>query len=153
MQYYQNMASYENIVMEIFGGYEMLEDIIIHQKINEHTTIKLTAMVSEQSALKYETELLSKQAIKIIQKTEEQDIVHFGGMIQCLTVERKNGIYYIHIDGVSLTKFIDIKKQNVSLVYYTGSGDFVRKADICPYCTDALQKIINERNASEEVRR
>ena len=42
MQCYQNTASYGNIVMEIFGGYEMLEDITIHQKINEHTTIKLT---------------------------------------------------------------------------------------------------------------
>ena len=53
----------------------------------------------------------------------------------------------------SESKYVTIKKQNVSLVYYTGSGDFVLKADICPYCTDALQKIINERNASEEVRR
>ena len=34
MQCYQNTASYGNIVMEIFGGYEMLEDITIHQKIN-----------------------------------------------------------------------------------------------------------------------
>ena len=35
MQCYQNTSSYENIVMEIFGGYETLEDITIHQKIKE----------------------------------------------------------------------------------------------------------------------
>ncbi len=153
MQYYQNTASYENIVMEIFGGYEMLEDIIIHQKINEHTTIKLTAMVSEQSALKYETELLSKQAIKIIQKTEEQDIVHFGGMIQCLTVERKNGIYYIHINGVSLTKFIDIKKQNVSYQNENSTyQDIVDKA-IQEYNFPGMTYIWTEQSRSKKVGR
>ncbi len=153
MQYYQNTASYENIVMEIFGGYEMLEDIIIHQKINEHTTIKLTAMVSEQSALKYETELLSKQAIKVIQKTEEQDIVHFGGMIQCLTVERKNGIYYIHIDGVSLTKFIDIKKQNVSYQNENSTyQDIVDKA-IQEYNFPGMTYIWTEQSRSKKVGR
>ena len=153
MQYYQNMASYENIVMEIFGGYEMLEDIIIHQKINEHTTIKLTAMVSEQSALKYETELLSKQAIKIIQKTEEQAIVHFGGMIQCLTIERKNGIYYIHIDGVSLTKYIDIKKQNVSYQNENSTyQDIIDKA-IQEYNFPGMTYIWTEQSRSKKVGR
>ncbi len=153
MQCYQNTASYENIVMEIFGGYEILEDITIHQKINEHTTIKLTAMVSEQSALKYETELLSKQAIKIIQKTEEQDIVHFGGMIQCLTVERKNGIYYIHIDGVSLTKYIDIKKQNVSYQNENSTyQDIIDKA-IQEYNFPGMTYIWTEQSRSKKVGR
>ncbi len=153
MQCYQNTASYENIVMEIFGGYETLEDITIHQKINEHTTIKLTAMVSEQSALKYETELLSKQAIKIIQKTEEQDIVHFGGMIQCLTVERKNGIYYIHIDGVSLTKYIDIKKQNVSYQNENSTyQDIIDKA-IQEYNFPGMTYIWTEQSRSKKVGR
>ena len=114
MLLYEKTGCYETLQLEIFGGYYTLEDIYIHQKINEHTIMRLTAVVSEESAMIYEQELLSNRGLRLIQKQGEEELVLFGGMIQNLIVERKNGIYYIHVEGASFTKYIDIRKENVS---------------------------------------
>ena len=85
--------------------------------------------------------------------TKEQDIVHFGGMIQCLTIERKNGIYYIHIDGISLTKYIDIKKQNVSYQNENSTyQDIIDKA-IQEYNFPGMTYIWTEQSRSKKVGR
>ena len=91
MVLYQTAGGYENLILELFGGYYALENVKIHQKINEHATIELTAIVTEQSAKKYETEPLNRHSLRLVQKGEEE-IIHFGGMLQKLIVERKDGI-------------------------------------------------------------
>ena len=114
MLLYENTGYYETLHLEISGGYYTLEDIFIHQKINEHTTIKVTAVVLEEAAMEYEQMLLDHQALRLVQKQGEEELVLFGGMIQKLIVERKDGIYYIYVEGISLTKYIDVRKENAS---------------------------------------
>ena len=153
MLLYENTGSYETLHLEISGGYYTLEDIFIHQKINEHTTIKVTAVVLEEAAMEYEQMLLDHQALRLVQKQGEEELVLFGGMIQKLIVERKDGIYYIYVEGISLTKYIDVRKENASYQNENSTyKDVINKA-LQKYHFSGISYLWTEQSRSKPVGR
>ncbi|HIT87171.1 MAG TPA: hypothetical protein IAB62_05350, partial [Candidatus Coprocola pullicola] len=153
MLLYEKTGYYETLRLEIFGGYYTLEDIYIHQKINEHTIMRLTAVVSEESAMIYEQELLSNRGLRLVQKQGEEELVLFGGMIQNLIVERKNGIYYIHIEGASFTKYIDVRKENVSYQNENSTYEDVIDKALEKYDFSGIPYLWTEKSRSNTVNR
>ena len=153
MLLYENTGSYETLRLEISGGYYTLEDIFIHQKINEHTTIKVTAVVLEEAAMEYEQMLLDHQALRLVQKQGEEELVLFGGMIQKLIVERKDGIYYIYVEGISLTKYIDVRKENASYQNENSTYKDVLNKALQKYHFSGISYLWTEQSRSKPVGR
>mgnify|MGYP005777248851 CR=1 FL=1 len=153
MLLYENTGSYETLHLEISGGYYTLEDIFIHQKINEHTTIKVTAVVLEEAAMEYEQMLLDHQALRLVQKQGEEELVLFGGMIQKLIVERKDGIYYIYVEGISLTKYIDVRKENASYQNENSTYKDVLNKALQKYHFSGISYLWTEQSRSKPVGR
>jgi len=96
-----NLAPYE--VIEIL-------DVKLTQEINEHGSMYVKALLSDEQGEKYATESASGKNLTL----SANGSVLFQGIVGHLNVGSENGSYYMEIQGISYSHLLDLKPQSRS---------------------------------------
>ncbi|MHC1748111.1 MAG: hypothetical protein AB9856_06960 [Cellulosilyticaceae bacterium] len=92
---------------------QSIEKVKLIQKLNEHVTLYLTAIIKEDSQDSYVKEIQEQTQIELFTQGENGKTL-FKGMIQNLKINVVNNIYYLEIIGISNSYAMDIKKKSRS---------------------------------------
>lgn len=98
-----------------------LQQLEINEILNQHASMHITALLydEQQDSDIYNTQAGSQ--IKLQQKGEQEQLL-FQGVVKKITIEKRQGVYWLTIDALSNTYLLDIKKssqsfQDVNMTY------------------------------------
>ncbi len=91
---------------------EKLMDIKIEHKINEHSTLYVKALLSEEIKDEYVKNCRQGSDVSLCIKNTENDGVLFCGIVKDIEVSFAQGSYYMELYAVSYSYLLDIEKKN-----------------------------------------
>ena len=111
--YMEQIITFEHLTIEPYKVEKIL-DIQIQHKINEHSTLYIRALLSDDVKDNYIKECIqgSKVGLKLI-NSEKNDVL-FYGMVKDIELEVVQGSYYMILYAVSYSYLLDVEKKNRS---------------------------------------
>ena len=91
---------------------EKLMDIKMEHKINEHSTLYVKALLSEEIKDKYVKDCRQGSNISLFIKNSDNDGVLFCGIVKDIEVNVVQGSYYMELYAVSYSYLLDIEKKS-----------------------------------------
>ncbi len=91
---------------------EKLMDIKMEHKVNEHSTLYIKAMLSEEIKDNYVKNCRQGSDVSLCIKNSENDDVLFCGIVKDIEVSVVKGSYYMELYAVSYSYLLDIEKKN-----------------------------------------
>lgn len=91
---------------------EKLMDIKMEHKVNEHSTLYVKALLSEEIKDNYVKKCRQGSEISLCIKSSENDGVLFCGVVNDIEVSVVQGSYYMELYAVSYSYLLDIEKKS-----------------------------------------
>ncbi len=107
------IISYQNLSVAPYEV-EKLMDIKLEHKVNEHSTLYVKALLSEEVKDNYVKNCRQGSAVSLFKKNSESDGVLFCGIVKDIEVSFLQGSYYMELYGVSYSYLLDIEKKSRS---------------------------------------
>ncbi|TDL57701.1 hypothetical protein E2R60_04200 [Paenibacillus dendritiformis] len=104
---------YESIVLGGVQGTVHLQELRMHQKINEHATADITLVMDEDKIETYLATALCNRKVVLRHRTEKHKIL-FNGVIRGSEAEWADGIYIVRIQAISHTYNMDSERRRSS---------------------------------------
>ncbi|WP_240470286.1 hypothetical protein [Brevibacillus laterosporus] len=139
------VAGYGNIQVVSPYDIQTLQDLQLVKEANDHAKLYLTGIIPEEKKDSYIAMATSSDIIEV-NEVEDGRVVRnlFTGLVENIGVRAVRGIYYIELEGISLTSQLDIKEKTRSFqdknMTYTALLDFILKdypgSDYLDYATN-----------------
>ena len=125
---------YSQIITNI-SVIQELQELIVEEKPNEHTTLYLTGIMKENASDDYVTSAKENQVIEVSNSATGKSL--FTGLIQSIEIYMSGGLRYLEVRGISFSYLLDIKKKRRSF------------QDVSQTYKDLLRKIVKEYNGGD----
>lgn len=106
-------ATYDKLCIEPYQ-LERILDLSIEANINQHTKAMITGRIAPEQKDEYAKTTDASTPIKISQKLDGKDKILFQGVVVCLEVQAVGDTYHLHVEALSYSYLLDIKKINRS---------------------------------------
>ncbi|NLM96071.1 MAG: hypothetical protein GX175_00340 [Halanaerobiaceae bacterium] len=115
------VLTYENIRVKDFE-FKQIYKIEIRKEVNEHDTLYLYGLLSEEKKDNYIKSTNEKSEINVIYKHTDNEETLFKGLISEINLTVAQQCYYLEIKGISCTSLLDVKRtcrsfQDISMTY------------------------------------
>lgn len=105
------IISFENLSVAPYEV-EKLMDIKMEHKVNEHSTLYIKALLSEEIKDNYVKKCRQGSDVSLSIKNSEKDSVLFCGMVKDIEVNVVKGSYYMELHAVSHSYLLDVEKKS-----------------------------------------
>ncbi|RFB33046.1 toxin C-terminal domain-containing protein [Brevibacillus sp. VP] len=143
-----NVAGYGNLQVVSPYDIQTLQELQLVKKATDHAKLYLTGIIPEEKKDSYIAMATSSDIIEV-NEVEDGRVVRnlFTGLIENIGVRAVRGIYYIELEGISLTSRLDIKEKTRSFqdknMTYTALLDLILKdypgSDYLDYATNGAK--------------
>jgi|GEM_PF-1139050 len=136
---------YDNIVFEGVDGVAYIEQLTMHQKINDHASVSLVIVMNDDKVNNFLNVNLCNRKFIIRDRNHERRVL-FNGVIKSSEVEVVNGVYTAKVEGASHTYNLDIERlrrsfQNNQMTYKELFGLVLQDYTHSDFlCSDELRK-------------
>jgi hypothetical protein len=125
--------AYGNIKIKSPYNIKTILNLRMEQRINEHSKIYISGIISDENKEKYVEQATIKDIIEVTQTDDNSSTTKlFKGIVTEIEIKAARGIYYIELVGASSTFDMDVKLKRRSFQYKD-----------MPY-TDLVKKVIAE---------
>lgn len=107
----EKIANQAGIIIEEFK-FKQLYEVSISKEINSHDRLVVSGLISDKQRDKHIKSTAVGQSITV--KIKETGAIIFKGMIEEISLQTRKNDYLIHINGISATYNLDIKKKSFS---------------------------------------
>ncbi|WP_258073337.1 hypothetical protein [Brevibacillus laterosporus] len=142
------VAGYGNLQVVSPYDIQTLQELQLVKEANDHAKLYLTGIIPEEKKDSYIAMATSSDIIEV-NEVEDGRVVRnlFTGRIENIGVRAVRGIYYIELEGISLTSQLDIKEKTRSFqdknMTYTALLDLILKdypgSDYLDYATNSAK--------------
>ncbi|MBG9790691.1 wall-associated protein, partial [Brevibacillus laterosporus] len=142
------VAGYGNLQVVSPYDIQTLQELQLVKEANDHAKLYLTGIIPEEKKDSYIAMATSSDIIEV-NEVEDGRVVRnlFTGLIENIGVRAVRGIYYIELEGISLTSQLDIKEKTRSFqdknMTYTALLDLILKdypgSDYLDYATNGAK--------------
>ncbi|MED1790987.1 hypothetical protein P4V47_26605, partial [Brevibacillus laterosporus] len=142
------VAGYGNLQVVSPYDIQTLQELQLVKEANDHAKLYLTGIIPEEKKDSYIAMATSSDIIEV-NEVENGRVVRnlFRGLIENIGVRAVRGIYYIELEGISLTSQLDIKEKTRSFqdknMTYTALLDLILKdypgSDYLDYATNGAR--------------
>lgn len=109
----EQIITFEHLTIEPYKVEKIL-DIQIQHKINEHSTLYIRALLSDDVKDNYIKECIQGSKVGLKLRNSEKNDVLFYGMVKDIELEVVQGSYYMILYAVSYSYLLDVEKKNRS---------------------------------------
>lgn len=130
---------------------ENVIDLVINQEINQHATLKMSAIIKKEYSDEYVKETNSGETIEIFTLDEDRNKIKlFVGVIEYIKIRNIDTICYLDIGAVSASFLTDIKKESNSFQDIDMLYDTVIEKTLSKYSGDF---ILNEKMREKKIQK
>ena len=109
----EQIITFEHLTIEPYKVEKIL-DIQIQHKINEHSTLYIRALLSDDVKDNYIKECTQGSKVGLKLRNSGKNDVLFYGMVKDIELEVVQGSYYMKLYAVSYSYLLDVEKKNRS---------------------------------------
>lgn len=109
----RRIITYLDLTVEPYKVEKIL-DVRIEQKINEHSTLYIKALLSDEIKDEYIKRCTQGSDVRLKAKSEEQSDVLFSGIVKDIQITVIQGSYYMELCAVSHSFLLDVEKKSRS---------------------------------------
>lgn len=142
---FQNLEVYPYVV-------EQLLDVRIDQRMNEHSTLYLKALVPDKVRDSYVKDGEQGSTLRLIANDSEGNReILFQGMVQNIEAKDVQGSYYIEIYAVSYSYLLDVEKKSRSFQNKQFAYNDLAQQIIAGYSNAGVRDVVTQGKSLEQL--